>query len=110
MEENESLHLSCFEIISQVGMARSCYVEAMDLACDGSFDGARAKAEEGDAFFTAAHGVHTALVTQAAQGEAAPVDILLIHAEDQLMSGEDFKILSERLIRLAERAGIGAEA
>lgn len=60
MEENEGLHLSCFEIISQVGMARSCYVEAMDLACDGSFDGARAKAERGDAFFTAARGVHTA--------------------------------------------------
>lgn len=38
------------------------------------------------------------------------MDILLIHTEDQLMSGEDFKILSERLIRLAERAGIGAEA
>lgn len=108
MECNEALHLSCFEIISQVGMARSCFVEAIDLACDGDFEAARAKAEEGEAFFTAAHGVHTALVTQAAQGEAVPADILLIHAEDQLMSGEDFKILAERLIRLAERAGVAA--
>lgn len=44
------------------------------------------------------------LITRAAQGEPVPVDILLVHAEDQLMSAEDFKILTERFINLARHA------
>lgn len=55
-------------------------------------------------FFSAGHTVHAQLITQAAQGEPVPVDILLVHAEDQLMSAEDFKILTERFISLARHA------
>ena len=110
MEENEQLHLSCFEIISQVGMARSCYIEAMDLACAGDVEQAQEKAAQGDEFYTAGHGVHAQLITQAAQGEAVPVDLLLVHAEDQLMSAEDFKILTERFINLAKGSGSRQEA
>lgn len=108
MEENEQLHLSCFEIISQVGMARSCYVEAMDLACTGKIEEACVKAEEGNEFFTAGHSVHSELIMKAAQGESVPVDLLLVHAEDQLMGAEDFKILTERFIVMAKHRGDNA--
>lgn len=104
MEVNEQLHLSCFEIISQVGMARSCYIEAMDLASAGDIEQVRTKAAEGDGFFSAGHTVHAQLITQAAQGEPVPVDILLVHAEDQLMSAGEFKILTERFINMARQA------
>ena len=38
----DGIEMICFEIISNVGMARGSYVEAIDLATEGKFDEARA--------------------------------------------------------------------
>lgn len=35
--------MTCFEIISNVGTARGCYVEAIDLATEGNFEEAEKK-------------------------------------------------------------------
>ncbi len=43
----EELETSCFQIISNVGAARSSYIEAIEKAKAGDFDGARACMEEG---------------------------------------------------------------
>ena len=37
----DGIEMICFEIISNVGMARGSYVEAIDLATEGKFDEAR---------------------------------------------------------------------
>lgn len=94
----EELETSCFQIISNVGAARSSYIEAIQKAKTGDFDDARACIEEGKQQFLAGHEAHFALIQKEAGGEEIGSPLILIHAEDQLMSAEGFKIIAEELI------------
>ena len=87
-----------FQIIAAVGAARSCYIEAIHAARDGEFEKAADLVKDGQSEFLKGHDVHTALVQQAAAGDATKMDIMLTHAEDQLMSAEGFGILAEEFI------------
>lgn len=97
------LELVSFKIISAVGAAKSCYVEAMQAANKGEFDLAREKIKEGDESFTGGHSAHAELIQKEASGEHVVPNILLMHAEDQLMSAETIKIMALEVIRLNER-------
>ena len=94
----EGLELICFEIISSVGMARSLYIEAIQEAKAGNFEQAQELIKQGDESFT--EGPHAKLIQQEAGGEATQMTLLLTHAEDQLMSAEAFKILSQEFMDL----------
>ena len=94
----EGLELICFEIISSVGMARSLYIEAIQEAKAGNFEQAQELIKQGDESFTEGH--HAKLIQQEAGGEATQMTLLLTHAEDQLMSAEAFKILSQEFMDL----------
>lgn len=96
----EGLELICFEIISSVGMARSLFIEAIQEAKEGNFEEAEKKIEEGNESFTQGHHAHAKLIQQEASGEACGMTLLLTHAEDQLMSAEAFKILSQEFVDL----------
>lgn len=99
----EGIEMTCFEIISNVGMARGSYIEAIDLATEGKFDEAEAKIEEGNKFFANGHDTHTDLIQKEAAGERTEIILILVHAEDQLMSAESFKILAERFIAMSRK-------
>lgn len=99
----EGLEMVAFQIIAAVGTARSLYIEAIDLASEGKYDEARAKIVEGQEAFNGGHAAHGELLTKFANGELPPMDILMTHAEDQLMSAEAFGILAERFIKLYEK-------
>lgn len=94
----EGIELICFEIISSVGGARSCYIEAIELAKNKQFDEAQQAIKNGDEMFLQGHHAHAKLVQQEASGDKVDVVLLLVHAEDQLMSAETFKILAEQFI------------
>ena len=99
----EGLEMVAFQIIAAVGTARSLYIEAIDLAAEGKYDEARAKIKEGQETFNEGHAAHGELLTKFANGELPPMDILMTHAEDQLMSAEAFGILAEKFIKLYEK-------
>lgn len=99
----EDLETSCFQIISNVGAARSSYIEAIQKAKQGDFEGARECIEEGKKQFLIGHEAHFGLIQKKAQGEAVGGSLILIHAEDQLMSAEGFKIIAEEMIAAYER-------
>ena len=99
----EGLEMVAFQIIAAVGTARSLYIEAIDLASEGKYDEARAKIKEGQEAFNGGHAAHGELLTQFANGELPPMDILMTHAEDQLMSAEAFGILADKFITLYEK-------
>ena len=99
----EGLEMAAFQIIAAVGTARSLYIEAIDLASEGNFDEARAKIKEGEEAFNGGHQAHGELLTKFANGELPPMDILMTHAEDQLMSAEAFGILADKFITLYEK-------
>ena len=48
------------------------------------------------------HDAHAGLLQKEASGESS-VTILILHAEDQLMSAEGFKIIAQELIDVYQR-------
>ena len=96
----KDLELICFEIISNVGLARSNYINAIDEAEKGNIDRANQYIEEGSASFLLGHHAHAKLIQKESAGEEVKVSLLLLHAEDQLMSAESFKIIAVKFITL----------
>ena len=96
----EGTELVAFNIIASVGTARSSYINAIDAAAEGKFDEADQMIKEGQEAFTMGHDAHAQLLTNTAQGEKVEMDLLLTHAEDQLMSAEAFGILAKRFVKL----------
>lgn len=99
----DELELVSFQIISAVGMAKSTYIEAIHAAEIGDFDLADAKIKEGEDVFVTGHTAHASLIQKEASGEHVVPNILLMHAEDQLMSAETIKIMALEIIKLNKR-------
>jgi len=96
----EGMELISFKIISAVGEARSCYIEAIREAKKGNFEKADALIEEGAKVFIEGHHAHSELVQQEAAGDPVVPTLMLMHAEDQLMSADGFKIIAQEFIDL----------
>ena len=100
----EGLELTAFEIISAVGTARSSYIEAIQKAKEGDFEAAKKLIDEGDEMFVQGHHAHSKLLTyEAEHGQGSAVAFIILHAEDQLMSAEGFKIIALEFIDLYEK-------
>jgi len=99
----EELELVCFQLISAAGIARSCSIEAIREAKKGNFEKAEELMKEGKSQFLKAHDVHSKLFQQNTNGEDTNSLILVMHAEDQLMSAEMLEILTKEFIDNYER-------
>lgn len=95
----EGMELVCFNIISLVGTAKSCYINAIEMAKQGDFDGAAQSVEDGNASYEEGHRVHVDMLQKDAAGEQkADFSLLLLHAEDQMMAAESFRVIAEDFI------------
>ena len=99
----EDLELIAFKIISGVGAARSSYIEAIQAAKAGDYDRAEKLIAKGDESFVEGHDAHTGLLAREANDEGNSVTLLILHAEDQLMSAEAFKIIAQEFIAAHKR-------
>ena len=99
----DGIELISFQIISAVGMARSSYIEAIQIAKTGDWEAANDKLKEGESFFNEGHHAHAQLIQQEAAGEKTEFSIILMHAEDQLMSAESFRIIADEFIQLYQK-------
>ncbi len=99
----EGLELICFEMIAANGSARSYFMEAIYAAKSGEFDESTRLMEEGEKMLAEGHHAHGDLLTQEASGDKVKVDLLLVHAEDQMMSAEMFKIMATEFIEIYSR-------
>lgn len=100
----EGLELTAFQIISAVGTARSSYIEAIQKAKEGDFEGAEQLMKEGDEMFIEGHHAHAGLLqVEADNGQGSAVSLIILHAEDQLMSAESFKTIAIEFIELYKR-------
>lgn len=94
----EGLELTCFQIISASGGAKSAYMAAIEAAKEGNFEEAEEMIKQGDEYMNQGHEPHATLVQQEAAGNSPDVTLLLIHSEDQMMGAEQFKALAEQMI------------
>lgn len=101
----EGMELVCFEMISHHGSARSFFVEAIQAAKGGDFALAEKNMAAGEEEFQAGHQAHAQLIQKEAGGETVPVDLLLLHAADLMMSAETLKIIAQELIDLYRKQG-----
>lgn len=92
-----------FQIISAVGMARSMFIEAIQKAKVGDFEAAFKCMEEGNEYFIEGHQAHAKLIQKEASGNKLEFTLILVHAEDQFMSAEAFKILAKEFIDVYKR-------
>ncbi|NME43604.1 PTS lactose/cellobiose transporter subunit IIA [Faecalicoccus pleomorphus] len=99
----EGMELVSFQIISSVGTAKSMFIEAIYLAKQGKIQEAKQLIKEGDTIFIEGHKAHAKLIQKEATGETIIPQLLLVHAEDQLMSAEGFKTIATEIIDLYQK-------
>ncbi len=109
--QDEEIETTLFEIITQVGTARSLYIEATQAARAGDAPKAKEMIAQGAKAFNEGHSIHSELIRKVYSEGHEPVFqndgrvMLLTHAEDQLMSAEAFGILAEEFVALYELLG-----
>ena len=101
----DGLEMIYFNMIAAVGSARSYYMEAIQKAKNGSYVEAEMLIKEGHNSFVEGHRAHSELITKEASGEAIQVTLLMLHAEDQMMSAESFGILAQEFIDVYKKIG-----
>lgn len=96
----DGMELICFQMITNVGNAKSLFIEAVQAAKKGDFERAEELIKEGDKAFIEGHHAHTALLGCENSKMKDNLILLVLHAEDQMMSAETFKILAGEFIDL----------
>ncbi|MEW5552948.1 PTS lactose/cellobiose transporter subunit IIA [Peribacillus frigoritolerans] len=92
-----------FQLILHSGNARSCALEAIALQKQGKSSDAQDKLKEAEQEFVAAHKIQTALIQQEVNGEKFDIPMLLIHAQDHLMTSMTTKDLAIEIVELHEK-------
>ncbi|MDM5309646.1 PTS lactose/cellobiose transporter subunit IIA [Peribacillus frigoritolerans] len=92
-----------YHLILHSGNARSCAMEAIALQKQGKSSDAQDKLKEAEHEFVAAHKIQTALIQQEVNGEKFDIPMLLIHAQDHLMTSMTTKDLAIEIVELHKK-------
>ncbi len=99
----DELELICFKMISNLGGARSMFMESIVASRNGEFEKAQALIKEGEALRRLGHDVHFDLLTKESSGDKTAINLLLVHAEDQLMSAEVIQLVAEESLIIHQK-------
>ena len=109
MDEADVIRM--MEMISAAGLARSRYLEAIRAAKKSDFESVRMLLEEGEACFGKAHEIHSELLASGCGDllncKGAGINLIQVHAEDQMMCSETFRILGMELIEIYKMHSLG---
>lgn len=87
-------------LIIHSGNAKSSAMMAIQEAKQGNSDQAEQLMKEADAELINAHNVQTRLLQSEAEGTSVEVSLLMVHAQDHLMTAITFKDLAKEIIEL----------
>ena len=105
MEEKRDMEQLLFSLITAAGEAKSYAVEALREAKEHHKDRVGELLGLSKKSFKEAHGIQTDLLTDERNGKPTEFSLLLIHAQDQLMTTMLAMELIDELIDLYERQG-----
>lgn len=97
MDVTES-QMVAFTIISFAGMSRAAVHEALDAMRAGDFELASQKLAEADEQMVEAHKAQTDLLHAFANGTEIEIQIIMVHAQDHLMTTMTLKETAEELL------------
>ncbi|WP_047982651.1 PTS lactose/cellobiose transporter subunit IIA [Ornithinibacillus contaminans] len=89
-----------FQIILHGGDGKSHAMEAIQLAKEGDIVGAEAKLLEAEEALNEAHHIQTALIQEEVSGNNSTISLLMVHAQDHLMTAITVKDLAREFVDL----------
>lgn len=99
VEENMEQVMS---LIVNAGNAKSNAMEAIFAAKKNDFETAKEKFKEANTQINLAHNVQTSLITAEVNGEHTEINLIMIHAQDHLMTALTFIDLAKELVDFYE--------
>lgn len=101
-EHDEQLEVA-MKLIINGGSAKSSAFEAIRAAKKGQFTEADQKLNESDQFLIKVHNVQTQMLTAEANGVHAEVSLMMVHAQDHIMSAITFRDLAGEIVDLYKK-------
>ncbi|RYL92726.1 PTS cellobiose transporter subunit IIA [Sporolactobacillus sp. THM7-4] len=101
--EQEQIQSVAFEIILHSGSSRTMIHEAFKMMRNNDFESAANKLEEAKDELLAAHKSQTSLIQQYSSGETINMEIIMVHAQDHLMTTMTLKEVALEMLHLYER-------
>lgn len=92
-----------FEIIASAGDARDLTYQALDNVNDGNIKEAYELIEQAEKTMNAAHNAQTKLIQSEVQGEKIDGGLLMIHAQDHLMTAIAEHQMAKRMLPIFEK-------
>ncbi|MED4648308.1 PTS lactose/cellobiose transporter subunit IIA [Bacillus inaquosorum] len=89
-----------FQLILHSGNARSCIIQSLRAYKEGNKEEADALIANAEHDLSVAHDIHFQMIQKESGGEEATFSLLLMHAEDHLMSTLTMKELVKELLDL----------
>ncbi|SES10560.1 PTS cellobiose transporter subunit IIA [Salipaludibacillus aurantiacus] len=101
--EQEQIQSVAFEIILHSGQARTIIHEAFTLMKNNEFKNAENKLEEANEEIVLAHKSQTELLQKYSSGESITMEIIMVHAQDHLMTVMTLKDIASEMLHLYEK-------
>ena len=92
-----------FELILNAGNSKSKSLMAIECAREFDFQEAEKLVNEAAVDLKAAHKSQTDMIQGEARGESQEINVILIHAQDHLMTAIEAKTLIENIIKLHKK-------
>lgn len=99
----EKLQEVAFEIILHSGEARTMVHEAFQCMRQEAFEEADQKLEEANDALVEAHKTQTGLLQEFANGEKIVMEIIMVHAQDHLMTTMTLREIAIEMLALYQR-------
>ena len=96
----EEAQMVAFQLISYAGDTFSSFFKAVEKARNGEFDEADELIKKGESELTNAHNAQTELLSKEAQGKDIEYSIMLVHAQDHLMTTIMYERVAKEFITL----------
>ncbi len=100
MENNLDLETIAMTLVGNSGEGRSLAYEALNEAKKGNFEKAEQLLKESQKRILAAHDIQTQLICNEANGNKTEMCLLMVHAQDHLMTSILAKELITELIEI----------
>ncbi len=101
--EKEQIQNIAFEIILHSGLSRTMIHEAFKMMKDNDFENAEHKLKESNDKLLLAHQSQTELLQQYSSGDTFNTEIIMVHAQDHLMTTMTLKEIASEMLYLYEK-------
>lgn len=94
---------TAMSIIAGAGDSKSYAMEAIYNAREGKYEEAAINLEKAKEALRDTHSIQTNLITKEMQGEKTEVTLIMVHAQDHLMSAVMIKDLATEIVMMYEK-------